>query len=115
MWSKYGKALAQILMALLVIGASVTSGDGHVSGEEWFQVAIASGSAVSVYLVPAVPEWPWMKTAIAAVLAGVTFAGSVALDGLSTNDIINIGIAVFSVGLTALAPARSDLTPSTRV
>lgn len=108
MWSKYGKAVAQILMALLVVGASVTSGDGHVSGEEWFQVAIATGSAVSVYLVPAVPEWPWMKTAVAAVLAGVTFAGSVALDGLSGNDIINIAIAVFGVALTGLAPANTE-------
>lgn len=60
MWDKYGKAFAQILMAAFVVGASVTSGDGHVSGEEWFQVALAVGSAVSVYLVPAVPDPTYM-------------------------------------------------------
>lgn len=112
MWSRFGKSFAQILMALLVVGASVTSGDGHVSGEEWFQVAIAAGSATSVYLVPAVPEWPWMKTVVAAVLAGVTFSGSVALDGLSSNDIINIAIVVFGVALTAWAPADTQLRQS---
>jgi hypothetical protein len=108
MFGKYGKALAQVLMAVLVVGAAVTTGDGHVSGEEWFQITIAAGSAVSTYLVPAVPEWPWMKTAIAAVLAGVTTAGSVALDGVSTNDVIVIAIAVFGLAVTAIAPANTE-------
>lgn len=108
MWGKYGKAFAQVAMALLVVGVTVTTGDGHVSGEEWFQVALATGSAVSVYLVPAVSEWPWMKTAIAAVLVGVQTAGSVALDGLSTNDMLVIGAAVLGLLLTGVAPTNTE-------
>lgn len=108
MWGKYGKAIAQVIMAVLVVGAAVTTGDGHISDEEKFQLAVAFASAISTYLVPAVPEWPWMKTAVAAIMAGVTTAGSVALDGVSTNDVIVIVIAIFGVGLTAIAPANTE-------
>lgn len=108
MWSKYGKAVAQVLMAALVVGVTVTSGDGHVSDEEKFQIAVAVTSAIAVYLVPAVPEWPWMKTALAAMLVGLQLTGSVALDGVSTNDLFVIGAAVLGFLLTGVAPANTE-------
>jgi hypothetical protein len=109
MWSKYGKALAQVALVLLTAGITATTGDGHVSGEEWFQIAVATGSAVTVWLVPAAPQWPWMKTAVAAIMVGVQTTGSVALDGLSTNDLLVIGAAVLGLLVTGISPARTDL------
>jgi hypothetical protein len=108
MLTKYGKTLAAIVTALLIAGASVTSGDGHVSGEEWFQVVTALGNALLVYLVPAVPQWPWMKTAVSAVLAGLAAASSLVLDGISTNDIINVILAIIGVALVAMSPAKTE-------
>jgi hypothetical protein len=104
MWSKYGKAVASVFAALLAVIASVTSGDGHISDEEKFQIAIAVATAISVYLVPAVPEWPWMKTAVAALLAGLVAASSLVVDGWSINDTVNVLIAVVGVILVALSP-----------
>ncbi len=108
MWNKYGKAFAQVLMAVLVVGVTVTSGDGHVSDEEKFQIATALISAITVWLVPAVPEWPWMKTALAAIMAGLVATGSVALDGVSTNDLLVIGVAILGLLLTSVASATTQ-------
>lgn len=108
MWNKYGKALVAVLAAVLAVVASVTSGDGHVSDEEKMQIAIALVTAISVYLVPAVPEWPWMKTAIAAVLAGLVAASSLFVDGWSVNDTTNVLIAVIGVILVEISPANTE-------
>lgn len=107
-FQKYGKALAQVAMALLVAAITVTTGDGYVSDEEKFQLAVAFAGAIGTYLVPAVPEWPWMKTAVAALLVGVQTAGSVALDGLSTNDVLVIAAAVLGLILTGVSPANTE-------
>lgn len=108
MWNKYGKAIAAVVAAILAVVASATTGDGHISPEEWMQILLAGLTAASVYLVPAVPEWPWMKTAIAALIVAVETGASLIIDGLSVNDIVNIVIAILGVVFVGLAPTDTE-------
>ncbi len=102
--AKYGKAVGALVIAMLVALQAALSGDGHVSGEEGFQIATAFATAVGVYLVPAVPQWPWMKTAQAVLLAAVTAGGSYLLDGFSPADVTAIALAVLGVVVVGILP-----------
>lgn len=110
---KYGKALAAVLAAaLMVLSSAVT--DGHVDPGEWVSIAIAGTTAVSVWLVPTLPSAAGAKTAVAAVLAVLQVAAATIVDGLSTADWVNLVIAALGVLGVLGAPARSvgdDLVP----
>lgn len=103
-FQKYGKTVGAFLVAVLVTVQAALSGDGHVSGEEAFQIAVSAATALGVYLVPAVPQWPWMKTAQAALLAAVTAAGSYAVDGWSSADTAALVLAVLGVIVVGVLP-----------
>jgi hypothetical protein len=107
LWKRYGKAVMGVVTALVVTGIAVTTGDGRVSGEEWFQVATEGTMAVGVWMVPALPQYPWVKTAQAALLAALLAGVSVLLDGISVNDVLIIVAAVIGVGAVAGAPSVS--------
>lgn len=109
MFSKYGKAIAAALLAVVSFAASVYA-DGIVTDDEKVQVAIAVATAVSVYLVP-ILGWPWMKTAISAVLAALNVLATVIIGGLDNNDMVQIIVAMLTVAAVAVTPARSDPPP----
>lgn len=112
-WIKvHGKALGALVIAIGVTVQAALSGDGHVSGEEGFQIAVSAATALGVYLVPAVPQWPWMKTAQAALLAGVTAAGSYAVDGWSSADTMATVLAALGVLVVGVLPAESTIRPN---
>lgn len=103
-FQKYGKTVGAAAIAVVVALQAALSGDGHISGEEGFQIATAVATAIGVYLVPAVPQWPWMKTAQAALLAAVTAGGSYLLDGISSADVAAIALAVLGVLVVGALP-----------
>lgn len=105
MWTKYGKTIAAALV-LVVTAVQAALSDGHVTSVEGVQIAIAATNAGLVYLVPNVPQWPWSKTILAAVLAVLQLATSLIVDGISTAD----WSALLLAGLLALsgaAPSQS--------
>lgn len=104
--AKYGKALAAVLAAAL-IALSSTVTDGHVDPGELVAIAIATATAVSVWLVPNLPQSPGIKTAVAAILAGLNAAAMLIVDGWSTADTINVVIAALGVLGVLGAPAQS--------
>lgn len=105
--SDRGKALGAVMIGVLVVLASATSGDGRISGEEWFQIVMAGGTAVSVYLVPTLPAWSWLKPGMAAVLVAMEAAASYAIDGWSVNDTINVALAALGVLVVGVLPAQN--------
>jgi hypothetical protein len=113
MFSTYGKALASFVAAVLTAAVPVVTG-GHFGPVEKVQVAIAVATAASVYLVPAFPNYPHAKTAIAALLAALNLAASllVAHHGLSFADWVSLVIAALGVLAVHKAPAVSLARPT---
>ncbi|GAA2715183.1 hypothetical protein ACFY2R_27770 [Micromonospora olivasterospora] len=106
--TRYGKAIASAVFFVLTVLYAKLSGDNHLDPEEWVAVAIAAVSAVGVYLVPLAPEYPWAKSAVAALLAALQVLATVILGGLDTNEWILIVLAVLQGLGVAAAPAVSD-------
>jgi hypothetical protein len=104
------RAYGKVIMA--VIGAAVTAlygflDDGHLSTDEWIKIAIATVLAINVYVVPVTAEWPWMKTAIGAVLAALQVLVVVIVGGVNSQEVIEIIIAVLTAIGVAVTPAIS--------
>jgi hypothetical protein len=105
--SRYGKSLVTIISAVAVTLYNFLN-DGVITSEEWVQVAIAITVAISVYLVPLTPEWPWMKTAMSAVVSLLNALVIVIVGGLTSQEILTLIIAVLTPFVVAMAPAVSD-------
>lgn len=104
MFRTYGKAIVALAIAGLTALASALT-DDHVTAQETVQIAIAATTAASVWLVPAVPQWPWMKTAVAALLAALNVAVTAILGGISGEEWVNIALAALGVLGVSAAPA----------
>ena len=112
-FDRYGKALIAVLVAVLTLASSALV-DGHLDAGEGVQIAIAGTTAVSVWLVPNLPNAGGTKTAVAIVLAVLNALTAYIVDGLDTDDVINLTLAGLGVLLIGVAPAKSagdDLVP----
>lgn len=105
---KYGKALASTAVALVIAGWQAWSGDQHVDAREGVIIALAFGNAAMVYVIPLVPEYPWLKTAVGAGIAGLTALSAVILGGLTYDELAVVGFAVLQALGIKFAPAVSD-------
>lgn len=110
--SAFAKAIAAIVMAVLVSLQTVASGPFTV--QAGCTVAVAALTAVGVYLVPNLTgTYEWVKTAVAFLLAGaqaavqVAGAGTITVQGWITIAIAALGVvAVHAVrNKTATRPA----------
>lgn len=112
MWNTYGKSIFAAVYAVAVVAVPLLSGDGHIDPSEGVAIGIAACTAILTYLVPLVPAYPWTKTAVGAVLAGLQVATTVIVGGVDGNDWLLIAAAVVSALGIATAPAvsrRADL------
>lgn len=105
--ARYGKAVVSIVAAVALALYNFLN-DDHVSSEEWVQICIAFTVAINVYLVPLTPEWPWMKTAVAAVTSLLNALVIVIVGGLTQQEILTLIIAILTPAGVAMAPAVSD-------
>ena len=112
--SKYGKAVAAIVAALLTALYVALGGDGRIDQEEWVQVAIAVASAVGVWLIPIAPQIRWGKTAVAVVLAVLQLLTTVIIGGIRPDEWIILILAGLQAAGVAVAPAVSDNGISSR-
>lgn len=104
------RAYGKVIMA--VLGAAVFTAygfldDGHLVTDEIIKIIIAVVLAINVYVVPVTPEWPWMKTAIGAVLAALQVLVVVIVGGVTTQEVVEIVIAVLTALGVAVTPAIS--------
>ncbi len=106
-WVKYGKTIAALVIAALTAVQAALS-DGHVTTQEGVQIAIAVVTAAGVYLVPAVPRWPWVKTAIGVLLAALNVMTTLIIGGISSGDLVEIALAALTALGVAASPARSE-------
>jgi hypothetical protein len=114
MLSKYGKAIAAVVFAVLTAAQVYLGGDNHIDSQEWVQLGIAGATAIGVYVIPLAEQYAWAKTAVAVLLSILQALATVVLGGLDTNEILVLVLA----GLTAIgvgaAPAVSDNGVSAR-
>jgi hypothetical protein len=100
---KYGKALAAVAYAVLL--AAHALGAGIPSAEGWVQLGFAAATAVGVYFVPLFPDAPWLKTAVASVLAVLQVASTALVGGVDSAEVVLAIAAALGVWL---APAESE-------
>lgn len=106
-----GKAIVAFLYAAAVVLVPVVGGDSAVPRpDEWVQIAIAIVTAASVYLAPLAPGATWVKSAIGALLAGLSVLTTAVIGGIDGNDVLMIVFAVAGALGIALAPAASPVT-----
>lgn len=105
-WDRYGKALAAVILAAVTATTAALS-DRHVTTAEWLQIAIATVTAILVYLVPAAPGWPWAKSAVGVVLAGLNAAATLIVGGWNTGSGTEIVLAILTAVFVRFSPATS--------
>lgn len=104
---QYGKAVAAVLGAILVAAYAALGGDSRIDAEETVQISIAAATAVGVYLVPLAPQYRWVKTAVAVVLAVLQALATAVLGGLDAGEWIVLMLAGLTAAGVAVAPAVS--------
>jgi hypothetical protein len=105
--STAGKSIIAFLYALAVVAVPFIDGTHAPSSVEWVQIAIAAATAITVYLTPLIPQAPYAKTAVGAVLAGLQVLVTVIDGGVSGSDVLLIVVAVAAAAGIQLAPAMS--------
>lgn len=112
MFKTYGKALAAVVGAALIV-VQTAVGDGRIDAQEWVQIAIAAATAVGVYVVPLAPQYRWGKTAVAVVLAVLQVLTTVVLGGLDTQEVVTLLItALTAAGVAGMSAVSGDGTSS---
>lgn len=115
MFRKYGKALAAVATAALTVAYGALSGDQRIGAEEAIQIAIATATAVGVYVVPLTPQYRWAKTAVAVVLSVLQVLATVIIGGLDSAEWIALALAALTVLGVGAAPAVSANGTANRV
>jgi len=111
-WSTYGKSITAALFAIVTaIQAAVF--DGHISQVEGVQIAIATVTAVIVWLAPRLPHAAGIKTACAVALAALNVLVTCIVGGVSQADVMEMVLAGLTVLGVGAAPAKTA-TSATR-
>jgi len=102
----YGKPIVATLLAVLMTIYDFVD-DQHIDEIEWVKIAIAFTIAVQTYLVPLTPEWPWMKTVVAAILSVLQVLVITIVGGLTQQEIVELIIAIATPLGIGVTPAVS--------
>ena len=107
-WPVIGMILATVLQALISVV------DGGVTAAETLTVVLAALGALAVYAVPALAQFPWMKTVISALTAAaVVLNDTVANGGAVDTQVILTAAVALIMGLGVVAKTQK-YTPSYR-
>lgn len=102
-----GKSIIAFLYAVAVVVIPFIDGGGAPDSGQWVSIAIAAVTAAGVYLTPLIPQAPWAKTAVGALLAGLQVLVTVIDGGVNGSDVLLIVVAVATALGIQLAPAKS--------
>lgn len=107
----YAKSLLYI--ALAVVGVLVTAlADNTLTTDELVNVGIIGVGAVTVYLVPNLPEGPgrYLKVGVTFIVAALVALQSFLTDGITATEWLQIAVAAFAgIGVYVIPnePART--------
>jgi hypothetical protein len=104
---KYGKALAAVAFAALTAAYQLVHSGGTPDALGWVQVAIAVVTAAGVWLVPVTPEYPWLKSALGALLSVLQVLVTALADGTHSVDFPMVLLALGTALGVYLSPAGS--------
>lgn len=100
---KYAKLLPPVILTVLGALAAALH-DEHLSSLELIGLTTGAFQAISVFVIPNVPEFPWAKSIVAAALAvlgGLTSA--IAADGINNAVLVNLAVlALSAVGVAGV-------------
>lgn len=112
MWRTYGKTIVAVALAVFT-AVQAALPDHLVNNTEAVQILIQFFLALSVYLVPVVPQYKWVKSAIAVVLAVLQVLVTLVVDGWQFTDWMPLLIAAATAVGVTLSPAVSETRPPT--
>lgn len=103
------KAPFWVALVGLIVMAVLTSiqdalTDQNISAQEWVIVVLQLVMAADVYLTANLPGYPHAKRYVAALIAGLTALVTFIVGGVSTPELINLGIVVLSALGVMVAP-----------
>lgn len=105
LWRTYGKGIvAALIAAYTVVQAAIS--DGRVTTVEGVQIAIATVTAIGVYVLPQHPQADWVKTTLAVLLAILGVVATAIVQGWSWNELILAALTALGV---SLSPAQSTV------
>lgn len=108
-WSTHGKLFVLVAMAILLQLRSALLGDQHVSAGELVQVIIALVMAANTWLVPNLPQWPWLKQAVIGIMAISELLVTAATNWHITGDeLVNLAIVFVGAVFGLAAPSLSE-------
>lgn len=110
MKGKFYAALVPLVYALFAVFAPVVDGGRAPSAVEWVHIGIGVATALSVYLVPLVPQHTWIKSAIGAILAALGVLTTAIVGGVTATEWLDVLFYVAGALGIVLAPAQSDST-----
>lgn len=90
-------------MAVLTTIQQVNA-DDHITASEWVMVGLQALMAFNVWATANLPQYEKMKTYVAAAVVALQLLVGFITDGLSTNEIINLVIAVLAALGVAITP-----------
>lgn len=111
-FKRFGKPLAAVAVAAalaIYVAVGVGShGGARIVDIEWIAIAFAGTQGVATYVIPLATRYPWAKTAVGAILAGLDVLAVVILGGLDAQEWLLIAFAVAGALGIAVAPAVSN-------
>jgi hypothetical protein len=112
MFRRYGKPILSAVvlgfLALYVALGTDSHGGSSVVDIEWVAIAFATTQGVATYIIPLAPQYPWAKTAVGAIIAGLEVVAVVIIGGLDTQELLLIAFAVLGALGVSVAPAISN-------
>lgn len=110
LWDRYGRAAAAFAI-LVVTAIQATLSDsataGRITDGEGVQICVALVTATTVYVVPNVPAWPWLKTFLAITGGGLQVLAVLIVDGMDPADWTAVILGGATMVLVPLAPSKS--------
>lgn len=112
MFRVYGKTITAVALAVFM-ALQAALPDHLVNNTEWVQILTAAFTALSVFLVPVVPQYPWVKSAIGVALSVLSVLLTLVVDGWQFTDWMPLLIALATAVGVTFSPAVSDTRPPT--
>lgn len=90
---RYAKTVAMIVATGLSAAIVALTGDSTFSNVEYINIAIAVVGAVGVFYVPNAHDGPVAKAVVATLMAVLTLAVNLIVDGVSLSEWLQLAVA----------------------
>lgn len=91
--TSYSKAIAAVVATILSAVIAALTGDNTIGNVEWINIAIAGTGALVVFTAPNVPGARYTKMVVAVLMAVLTLAVNLIVDGVTVSEWLQLGMA----------------------